>query len=124
VSSTNCVKPDVAEKVALYCEDHSTPLPQDIEHHKKFTRENFLDHDKMVSSLEVRSIPPLLSNFRLNCSFSSPRIVVPREVLSLSSSRKLTFLVLEIGCYSGYSALAWAEALKNTEGAEVRFLFI
>jgi hypothetical protein len=28
-------------------------------------------------------------------------------------------VVLEIGCYSGYSALAWAEALKNVEGAEV-----
>jgi len=27
--------------------------------------------------------------------------------------------VLEIGCYSGYSALAWAEALKDVEGAEV-----
>jgi len=26
---------------------------------------------------------------------------------------------LEIGCYSGHSALAWAEALKNVEGAEV-----
>ena len=38
----------------MYCEDHSTPLPQEIERHKKFTRENFLDADKMVSSLEVR----------------------------------------------------------------------
>lgn len=28
-------------------------------------------------------------------------------------------VVLEIGCYSGYSALAWAEALKNVPEAEV-----
>jgi protein-L-isoaspartate O-methyltransferase len=28
-------------------------------------------------------------------------------------------VVLEIGCYSGYSALAWAEALKDVPQAEV-----
>ena len=38
----------------MYCEEHSTPLPQDLERHKKFTRDNFLDHDKMVSSLEAQ----------------------------------------------------------------------
>ena len=31
-------------------------------------------------------------------------------------------VVLEIGCYSGYSALAWAEALKNVPEAEVPHL--
>ena len=79
--SSNC-QPDVAEKVALYCESHSTPLPQDIERHKKFTRENFRDHDKMVSSLEVPL--PLLSlwlTYRPNCSSSWRKIVVQREVL-------------------------------------------
>lgn len=50
---------DVATKVAEYCEDHSTPLPRELERHKKFTRENFLDHDKMVSSLEVHPKKPL-----------------------------------------------------------------
>ena len=28
-------------------------------------------------------------------------------------------LVLEIGCYTGYSALAWASALQKVEDAEV-----
>jgi hypothetical protein len=46
-------KPEVAEKVAEYCEDNSTPLPKEIEAHKKYTRENFNDAEKMVSSLEV-----------------------------------------------------------------------
>jgi len=51
-------QPDVAERVALYCEGHSTPLPKEIEAHKEFTRENFLDAEKMVSSLEVRPFTP------------------------------------------------------------------
>lgn len=32
---------------------------------------------------------------------------------------RLTIIVLEIGTFTGYSALAWAEALKGVEGAEV-----
>ena len=32
---------------------------------------------------------------------------------------RVVIVVLEIGCYSGYSALAWAEALKDVQGAEV-----
>jgi hypothetical protein len=70
----------------LYCESHSTPLPQDIERHKKFTRENFLDHDKMVSSLEVPlHLLSLWLTYRPNCSSSWRKIVVQREVAPLQA---------------------------------------
>jgi hypothetical protein len=51
----NILQPELAEKVGVYCEEHSSPLTQEIELHKKFTRENFPDNEKMISSLEVSS---------------------------------------------------------------------
>ena len=117
-------QPDVAERVAVYCEDHSTPLPKEIEAHKQFTRENFQDAEKMVSSLEAKLLPSQpfhrrANVFRRNCSSSLQRHFMRNEVLVSGTCRRADALVLEIGCYSGYSALAWAEALKNVEGAEV-----
>ena len=126
----------------MYCEEHSTPLPQDLERHKKFTRDNFLDHDKMVSSLEAqlfiflaknqkakRSNPTGMSLCVLHICTTLPRLLCPPlqlgvgccQILALFCSYRTIALmvVLEIGCYSGYSALAWAEALKNVPEAEV-----
>lgn len=71
----------------------------------------------MVSSLEVLTSSSVLNNtgsiVHLSCERSTCKT-------KYSTPRSKLIIVLEIGCYSGYSALAWAEALKNVEGAEVK----
>ncbi|OTA99738.1 hypothetical protein M426DRAFT_268838 [Hypoxylon sp. CI-4A] len=81
---------EIADRVSEYCEDTSTKIPDTLLQHWNETRAGFSDADKMSS--------------RLQGSW----------MIFLARDRKPK-RVLEIGCYTGYSALAWYEGTKDTK---------
>ena len=85
--------PELADRVSDYCEKHSEPLPKPMHDHWERSTESFGDADKMSSKLQAQFFI-WISQF-----------VKPRRIL-------------EVGCYSGFSAVAWYEGTKQT-GAEI-----
>ncbi|RPA92665.1 S-adenosyl-L-methionine-dependent methyltransferase [Choiromyces venosus 120613-1] len=88
----------VTEAVHEYCIEHSTPLPKAIHQHREksidFANKVGMDPDMMINTLQAQ--------FML-------------FLAKLVGAKK----VLEVGSFTGYSALAWAEAIKGQEGAKL-----
>ncbi|KAK2007133.1 S-adenosyl-L-methionine-dependent methyltransferase [Colletotrichum eremochloae] len=80
----------VADRVSEYCEERSAPIPQVLLDHWNWTRSKFADADKMSSRLQGA------------------------WMIFTAKDRKPK-RILEIGCYTGYSALAWYEGTKDTK---------
>ncbi|KAF4547718.1 O-methyltransferase-like protein [Elsinoe fawcettii] len=81
---------DVAVRVSDYCEQNSTPIPKILLEHWEYTRDHFSDADKMSSKLQG-------------------------SWMIFTAKDRKPKRVLEIGCYSGYSAVAWYEGTKDTQ---------
>jgi len=81
---------EVADRVSEYCEENSTVLPDTLVQHWDYTRTRFSDADKMSSRLQGA------------------------WMIFTAKDRKPK-RVLEIGAFSGYSALAWYEGTKDTQ---------
>ncbi|KAL1615418.1 putative secondary metabolism biosynthetic enzyme [Neofusicoccum ribis] len=86
-------KPEAADHVSQYCEEHSTELPERLAEHWAWTSQSFGDADKMSSKLQG-------------------------QWMIFTAQDRKPKRILEIGCYSGYSALAWYEGTRDT-GAEI-----
>ncbi|KAF3086302.1 hypothetical protein TWF569_004865 [Orbilia oligospora] len=85
----------VSTAVLKYCRERSLPLPPHIERHAELTEKELGDKSEMmVSRLQAQY---LLWTAR-----------------SLGAKK-----VLEVGCFTGFSALALAEALKGIDGAKI-----
>ncbi|CAZ80311.1 unnamed protein product [Tuber melanosporum] len=88
----------VTRAVHEYCIAHSTPLPGVVDQHRTksidFARSVGMDPYMMVNTLQAQ--------FMLFFA-------------KLIGAKK----VLEVGTFTGYSALAWAEAIKGQEGAKL-----
>ncbi|KAJ6261415.1 hypothetical protein Dda_4085 [Drechslerella dactyloides] len=86
---------DVSIAVIKYCKQHSVPLPKHILDHVDLTNGEFADKaEMMVSPLQAQYLIWTARTF---------------------GAKK----ILEIGCFTGFSALAFAEALKDVEGAKI-----
>jgi predicted O-methyltransferase YrrM len=89
---------EVGNAVHEYCIEHSTPVPQQLDEHRQATIEWAAaegdNADMMINTLQAQFFI--------------------FWVKAQSVKR-----VLEIGMFTGYSALAWAEALKDVPGAEL-----
>ncbi|KAF3319454.1 hypothetical protein TWF173_000082 [Orbilia oligospora] len=85
----------VSYAVYRYCKEHSVPLPEHLFKLAQFTEENLPElSEMMVSGLQAQYL-----------------IWTARSI----GAKK----ILEIGCFCGFSALAFAEALKDVEGAKI-----
>ncbi|EPS37724.1 hypothetical protein H072_8532 [Dactylellina haptotyla CBS 200.50] len=94
---TNVLFPNETVSVAVfkYCKERSVPLPDHIQKHADLTEKDFADlSEMMVSRLQAQY---LIWTAR---SYGAKKI-------------------LEIGCFTGFSALTFAEALKDVEGAKI-----
>ncbi|KAH8742739.1 S-adenosyl-L-methionine-dependent methyltransferase [Diaporthe sp. PMI_573] len=80
----------VAQKLSSFAEQCSVSLPPNMLKHWHWSVANFPDADKMCSILQLKQI---------------------------ASDRKVK-RVLDIGCYTGFSAMAWFEGTVET-GAEI-----
>ncbi|KAK6346114.1 hypothetical protein TWF730_010445 [Orbilia blumenaviensis] len=86
---------EVSIAVYKYCKERSVPLPDHLHKLANFTEENLPEvSEMMVSRLQAQY---LIWTAR---SYGAKKI-------------------LEIGCFCGFSALAFAEALKDVEGAKI-----
>ncbi|GAB1213262.1 hypothetical protein ATERTT37_002411 [Aspergillus terreus] len=79
-----------ADRVSEYCEKRSTRITGNLSDHWEYTRSKFSDADKMSSRLQGAWM------------IFTARDRKPKRVL-------------EIGTYSGYSAIAWYEGTKDTK---------
>ncbi|KAK6352515.1 hypothetical protein TWF730_009339 [Orbilia blumenaviensis] len=85
----------ISTAVLKYCRERSLPLPDHIHRHAELTEKQLGDKSEMmVSRLQAQY---LLWTAR---SFGAKKI-------------------LEVGCFTGFSALTFAEALKGVEGAKI-----
>ncbi|EEQ85214.2 uncharacterized protein BDCG_08483 [Blastomyces dermatitidis ER-3] len=82
--------PEVAKEVSEYCLKYTNGVPQMMEEVWSYTAKSFKDADKMSS--------PIQGSW----------------MIFLAQDRKPR-RILEIGTYSGYSALAWYEGTKATQ---------
>jgi len=78
--------PKVAAASSEYCNEIAPPLPQYLTDHQDYTAANVSNPQMMISALEAKTLT------------------------WLARDRKAK-RVLEIGCFSGFSALAWVEAM-------------
>lgn len=89
---------EVGNAVHEYCIEHSTPVPKQIDEHRNDTIEwsakSGSDPDMMINTLEA-------------------------QFLIFFARAQGVKRVLEVGMFTGYSALAWAEALKDEPEAEI-----
>jgi predicted O-methyltransferase YrrM len=81
---------ETADRVSEYCEKRSLQIPTVLADHWEYTRTHFSDADKMSSRLQGA------------------------WMIFTAKDRKPK-RVLEIGSFSGYSALAWYEGTKDTQ---------
>jgi predicted O-methyltransferase YrrM len=81
---------DVADRVSEYCEKFSMVIPDTLSDHWNSTRMHFSDADKMSSRLQG-------------------------AWMIFTAKDRRPKRVLEIGCFSGYSALAWYEGTRDTQ---------
>ncbi|EWC47357.1 hypothetical protein DRE_00325 [Drechslerella stenobrocha 248] len=86
---------DVSAAVLKYCKDHSVALPEHLYKHAALTNEQLADKSEMMVS-------PLQAQYLI------------WHAKTLGAKK-----ILEIGCFTGFSALAFAEALKGVEGAKI-----
>ncbi|KAI3319857.1 O-methyltransferase [Xylariaceae sp. AK1471] len=80
--------PEMAEKVTEYCTESSTDVSNHMNELWDWTVEQFEDADKMSSPLQGSTMKFLAG------------LLKPKRIL-------------EIGCYTGYSTLAWYESTKQ-----------
>ncbi|KAF3935257.1 hypothetical protein ABW19_dt0203475 [Dactylella cylindrospora] len=85
---------EVSIAVNRYCRERSVPLPEHLHAHADFTEKNTVMPDMMISRLQAQYL-----------------IWTARTL----GAKK----ILEIGCFTGFSALALAEAVKGIEGAKI-----
>ncbi|KAI5841109.1 O-methyltransferase [Morchella snyderi] len=89
---------EVGNAVHEYCINHSTAVPKHIDEHRKDTIQWAIktnnDADMMINTLQA-------------------------QFLIFFARAQGIKRVLEIGMFTGYSALAWVEALKDEPNAEV-----
>lgn len=78
---------DIAEAVDRYCLSHSTALEPHFAEHKAWTAETYEFPERMSSSLQA-------------------------QLFIFMASDRRAKRVLDIGSFSGYSALAWKEGMK------------
>ncbi|EEH46741.2 uncharacterized protein PADG_02839 [Paracoccidioides brasiliensis Pb18] len=81
--------PEAAEKVSGYCIEHTNGVPKMMEEVWEYTAKSFKEADKMSS--------PLQGSW----------------MIFLAQDRKAK-RILDIGTFSGYSALAWYEGTRET----------
>ena len=105
---------DVADRVSEYCETRSTPITDTLQKHWEYTRGKFSDADKMSSRLQgawmiftAKDRKPKRGKKHKYTPFSGSFFFADTSVQPQP--------VLEIGCFSGYSALAWYEGTKETQ---------
>ncbi|KAF3930392.1 hypothetical protein AA313_de0205630 [Arthrobotrys entomopaga] len=85
----------VAASVLQYCRDRSVPLPQHLYDHAALTNRDFAENSEMmVSALQAQYLIWTARSYGVK-------------------------KILEIGCFTGFSALAFAESLKGVEGAKI-----
>jgi len=89
---------EVGNAVHEYCIEHSTPVPQQLDEHRQATIE-WCAAENGNAEMMINTLQAQFFIF---------------WVKAQSVKR-----VLEIGMFTGYSALAWAEALKDVPGAEL-----
>jgi predicted O-methyltransferase YrrM len=81
----------VAKAVDKYCLEHSNPLPSCLDEHKAWTAETFEFPERMSSSLQA-------------------------QLFIFMASDRRARRILDVGTFSGYSALAWLQGMKDTGG--------
>ncbi|KAI5789723.1 O-methyltransferase-domain-containing protein [Peziza echinospora] len=93
--------PAVGNAVHEYCIQHSTPVPEHINRHREDTirwaEETGGNADMMINTLQSQFMIWFIKSMGIKS-------------------------VLEIGCFTGYSALSFAEALKGNKDAEITSL--
>ncbi|XP_044715061.1 o-methyltransferase domain-containing protein [Hirsutella rhossiliensis] len=89
LSSVLPFTPEMAVEVTNYCTEHSKKVTEQMDELWDWTCQNFADADKMSSPLQGATMTFLAEFVR---------------------ARR----ILEIGCYTGYSALAWYEGTRKT----------
>ncbi|KAI5789657.1 O-methyltransferase [Peziza echinospora] len=92
---------EVTLAVHEYCIEQSTPLAPHISQHRE---------DTIKWAEETGSNPNMMIN------------TLQSQFLTFYARAVGAKKVLEIGCFTGYSALSFAEALKNVDGAEITTL--
>jgi len=90
LSSVLPFTPEIAQQVDNYCTKASTDVSKEMKELWDWTVENFEDADKMSSPLQG-------STMRFIAGLLKPKAI------------------LEIGCYTGYSALAWYQSTTETQ---------
>jgi predicted O-methyltransferase YrrM len=98
--------------VSQYCEDHSSKLPPSLIENWEWTSESFGDADKMSSKLQVGWPEPKSQSLLILTNWLQGQWMI------FTAQDRKPKRILEFGCYSGYSALAWYEGTKTT-GAEI-----
>ncbi|KAK4174352.1 S-adenosyl-L-methionine-dependent methyltransferase [Triangularia setosa] len=81
---------ETADRVSAYCEKNSLLIPDALAEHWEWTRTRFPDADKMSSRLQG-------------------------SWMIFTAQDRKPKRILEIGCFSGYSALAWYEGTRDTK---------
>ncbi|KAK6498746.1 hypothetical protein TWF481_011320 [Arthrobotrys musiformis] len=85
----------VSMAILKYCREKSVPLPEHINKHAELTEKELGDKSEMmVSRLQAQYLVWTARSF---------------------NAKK----ILEVGCFTGFSALAFAEALKDIDGAKI-----
>ncbi|KAF8476068.1 O-methyltransferase [Kalaharituber pfeilii] len=87
----------VTNAVHEYCIQNSLPVAEHVERHRETTMKTWRNVDMMINTLQSQFMMWLI------------------KALGVKE-------VLEVGCFTGYSALAFAQALKDFPGAEVTTL--
>jgi predicted O-methyltransferase YrrM len=83
--------PEIAAAIDEYCQAHSNPLPNLFIEHKEWTATNYEFPERMSSALQA-------------------------QLFIFMASDRRARRVLDVGSFSGYSALAWKEGMKDTKG--------
>lgn len=83
--------PEVAVAVTEYCNGLCAPLPRRVLDHQNYTAANVSNPNMMISTLEAKT-------------------------LSWIARDRKAKRILEIGCFSGFSALVWAECVPSSGG--------
>lgn len=97
----------MAATVTEYCTGHSNDVSDNMKELWEWTCDQFEDADKMSSPLQGATMKFLAEHQQAKRGI--------RNHVSPMRNAQLTTAVLEIGCYTGYSALAWYEATEATK---------
>jgi predicted O-methyltransferase YrrM len=104
VSATSLTRqPEMAAKVTEYSTEHSEDTSPQMKQLWDWTCTQFGDSDKMSSPLQG-----------VVMKFLAEQLRAKRGMFRIDPNFRLSNAVLEIGCYTGFSALAWYEATEAT----------